>query len=171
MRLPDDWAQPQLQPQRPPRRQPFGLGAAATSAATGPTYGTGTPLQNACPPFPPAPLGYVAWDTNVNGAIPAAVQAAATALANDLTKPLGYTQTVYSGGVPLLVRVDAHTWTSDTAGNPVGGCFHGADVFVPTPTVITSQPSGENSNGLIIASIALGAVVSVLTIWDFMRKK
>jgi len=82
-------------------------------ASPDPTFGQGTTLQSACPAFPSAPEGYVVWNTNVNGAVPADVQARAVALTKDPAKTLGYTETIYSGGVPLLLRVDPHTWSTD----------------------------------------------------------
>ena len=140
----------------------WGLGA--------PEYGIGDTYQAQCPGFPPAPVGYTSWNTAVNGSIPAPVQALATALANDMTKPLGYTQTIFSGGVPLIVRVDAHTWTTNTSGAEVGGCLHGADVFVP---IIGAQPvapsSSSTSNTLLAVSILLGGVVSALSIVEYFR--
>src|SRR5580692_6632113 len=99
--------------------------------AMGVSYGTGASYQAQCPAFPPPPAGYVPWDVDVNGAIPADLVAHAKTLAFDMTKPLGYSDTVYSGGVPIIVRVDAHTWSTDASGQVIAGCFHGADLFVP----------------------------------------
>jgi len=136
-----------------------------------PSFGAGTQYQAACPPFPPAPAGYVAWNTGVNGAVPAEVVAAATALANDMTKPLGFTQTVYSGGVPLLLRVDPHTWTLDAQGNASPGCYHGVDVWIPAPTTAppATAAAQSTSNTLLVISIALGGVVSALSIIEYFR--
>jgi len=75
-------------------------------ASPDPTFGQGTTLQSACPAFPSAPEGYVVWNTNVNGAVPADVQARAVALTKDPAKTLGYTETIYSGGVPSAYMVD-----------------------------------------------------------------
>lgn len=133
-------------------------------------YGQGASYQALCPAFPPAPAGYVAWDTSVNGAIPANVLEHAQALANDATKPLGYTDTVYSGGVPLLVRVDAHTWTTDAQGNVVAGCFHGADVFVPVVQAPASASSTPTMGGLFLLSVGLGIVVSGISIYEWVKK-
>lgn len=135
-------------------------------------WGSGAQYQANCPAFLPAPPGHVAWDTNVNGPIPANVQQQATALANDLTKPLGYTSTVYVSGIPVLVRVDAHTWTTDSTGTTVAGCYHGADVWLPAVNV--AAPSSSNAattNTLLLLSLGLGAAVSALTIWDFLRRR
>jgi hypothetical protein len=144
-------------------------------AAPDPTYGTGASLQGTCPAFPPPPDGYAAWNTNVNGSVPANVVARAKALANDMSKALGYTETIYSGGVPLLLRVDAHTWSTDASGNPIAGCFHGVDVWVPTPgstppAVSTSSSSSPNST-LWALSLGLGVIVSGVTIFEYLRRK
>lgn len=145
----------------------WGLGAPPAQ------YGTGASFQSACPPFPAAPTGYVAWNVNVNGAIPSDVQARATALANDLTKPLGYSETIYSGGVPLILRVDAHSWTTDASGNVIAACTHGADVWIPSFGTTTPVPasSSSQSNAFFIFSIGLGAVVSVLSIYEYFNRK
>lgn len=141
----------------------------AAAGATSP-WGSGSQAQALCPAFLPAPPGYVAWDTSVNGPIPANIQQQATALANDLTKPLGYTSTVYVSGIPVLVRVDAHTWTTDASGNEVSGCYHGADVWIPAVNVTPPSPSNSTTNTLLVASLGLGAAVSALTIYDFLRR-
>lgn len=133
-------------------------------------YGTGTSYQAACPAFPPAPAGYGFWNSNINGSIPSAVQARAITLSNDMTKPLGYTETIYSGGVPLLLRVDAHTWTTDSTGAEVGGCYHGCEVLIPTAGVSPPASGQGTSNTLFALSIGLGAIVSVLSIYEFMQK-
>ncbi len=154
----------------------WGIGQTTTPPVQ---YGSGSTYQSQCPAFPAAPAGYVAWATSINGAIPADVQARATTIANDMTKSLGYTETIYSGGVPLLLRVDAHTWTTDAQGNVVAGCDHGVDVFVPSPTAIvppSTQPPSTSSSGssltntLLVASIGLGAIVSALSIYEFLRR-
>lgn len=137
-------------------------------------YGTGESYQASCPGFPPPPAGYVAWSENVNGAVPANVVARAKALSNDMTKSLGYTETIYSGGVPLLLRVDAHTWTTDASGNAVAGCFHGVDVWVPSPNGAQSPtPSqGFSTSGKLFAlSLGLGVIVSALSIYEFVRRR
>ena len=142
-------------------------------ASPDPTFGQGTTLQSACPAFPSAPEGYVVWNTNVNGAVPADVQARAVALTKDPAKTLGYTETIYSGGVPLLLRVDPHTWSTDAQGGAIPGCFKGFDVWIPTPgasppTLATS--SGPNP-GLWALSLGLGVIVSGFTIYEFIRRK
>jgi len=135
-------------------------------------YGSGASFQAQCPAFPPAPNGYVAWDTNVNGPIPSDVQAHAKTLANDMSKPLGYSDTIYSSGVPIVVRVDAHTWTTDASGNVVEGCFHGADVFVPVPGSSPATPASSSSPSASLFSLALvlGAIASSLAIVDHVRR-
>ena len=135
-------------------------------------YGTGPSFQSQCPVFPPPPAGYTAWDVDLNGPVPPEVQAHAVALSNDMTKPLGYTDTVYSGGVPLLVRVDAHPWTTDKSGNIVLGCFHGAEIWIPTSVAqATVQPPTQTGGGLLVASLVLGTIVSGLTIYDFVKRR
>jgi len=141
-----------------------------------PQYGAGQNYQAGCPAFPAAPAGYVAWSTAVNGAVPTNVQQRASQLANDMTKPLGYTETIYSGGVPLLLRVDPHTWSSDSSGNSIAGCFHGVDVWVPSATPTTpATPASESSFGgtaatLFALSLGLGAVVSAISIYEWLHR-
>ena len=158
-----------------PVAREWGLAQAASpTSPAAPQFGSGDSYQSACPPFPPPPAGYAAWNASVNGAVPANVQAAASALANDMSKPLGFTSTVYSGGVAILLRVEPHTWTTNAAGDVVAGCFHGCGAYLPQPgTSPTSPPAqaGMTGTGLLVASIGLGAVVSVLTIWDFFRRR
>ena len=146
----------------------WGLGAPPAQ------YGTGTSFQSACPPFPPGPTGYVAWSIPVNGPIPANIQARATALANDLTKPLGYSETIYSGGVPIIVRVDAHSWTTDATGNVVAACTHGADVWVPAIGVTIPAPvpaQASSSNKFLAISIGIGAIASALSIYEYFKNR
>jgi len=92
-----------------------------------------------------------------------------------MTKPLGYSETIYSGGVPIIVRVDAHTWTTDAGGNVIAACTHGADIWVPAIGVATPAPATSSqqstSNTLLVVSIGLGAIVSALSIWEFFRKR
>lgn len=146
----------------------WGLGQAPVQ------YGTGASYQASCPPFPAPPAGYNAWSAYTNGPIPSDIQAKATALSNDMTKPLGYTETVYAGGVPLLLRVDPHTWTTDAQGNAVAGCLHGVGVYVPSPSSLppagATQSGQTTSNTLLVISIGLGAVVSALSIIEYFRK-
>jgi hypothetical protein len=142
----------------------WGLGASPTVQ-----YGTGASFQAQCPAFPPPPTGYTSWLVERDGPIPADIQAHATLLANDTTKPLGYTDTVYSGGVPLLLRVDAHTWTTDASGNAVAGCLHGCDVWIPS-AAMQATASNSGTNRLLTLSIILGGVVSIFSIYEFLKK-
>jgi hypothetical protein len=142
----------------------WGLGA--------PEYGIGDSFQSSCPAFLPAPPGYTAWSAGTNGPIPADVQAAAVTLSKDMTKPLGYTQTIYSGGVPLILRVDAHTWTTDaTTGAVVAGCYHAVDVWIPIlgASQVAPPPSSSTNNTLLTISILLGGVVSAFSIYEYFR--
>jgi hypothetical protein len=136
-----------------------------------PQYGAGDSFQATCPAFLPAPPGYTSWSAGTNGPIPADVQAAAVALSKDMTKPLGYTQTMYSGGVPLILRVDAHTWTTDASGAVVAGCYHAVDVWIPImgAAPIAAPSSSSTSNTLLAVSILLGGVVSALSIVEYFR--
>lgn len=152
-------------------------GIGQTTTPPGVQYGTGVNYQASCPAFPAAPPGYTAWATPVNGVIPPDIQARATTLANDMTKALGYTEMVYSGGVPLILRVDPHTWTTNASGEVIAGCLHGVGVYVPSAATIvppatpptTSSGSGT-TNTLLVASIGLGAIVSALSIYEFFRR-
>jgi hypothetical protein len=136
-------------------------------------YGSGTSYQGSCPSFPAAPAGYVPWSVNLNGAIPAAVQARANALASDMTKALGYTETMYSGGVPLILRVDAHTWTTDSSGQVNPGCYHGVDVWVPAIGAAAPAPATQasTSNRFLAISIGIGAIASVLSIYEYFKNR
>jgi hypothetical protein len=136
------------------------------------SYGTGASFQQQCPAFPPGPPGYIPWDTSRNGPIPAEIVAHAKTLADDMSKPLGYSDTVYSGGVPIIVRVDAHTWTTDASGNAVEGCFHGADVWVPSggASPASSGSSSSTGNTLLTASLLVGLVATGLGLLDRLTR-
>ncbi|SRR5579883_2612092 len=136
-------------------------------------YGSGASFQSQCPAFPPPPPGYDVWNEEENGPVPAAVVAHAKSLAGDMSLPLGYSDTVYSGGVALIVRVDPHTWTTDAQGNVVPGCYHGATVYVPQPGQPATPSSGSSSPGpgtLFTLSLALGTVVSALTLYEWLNR-
>lgn len=136
-------------------------------------YGSGASFQSQCPAFPPAPPGYDVWNEEENGPVPADVVAHAKSLAGDMTLPLGYSDTVYSGGVPLIVRVDPHTWTTDAQGNVVPGCYHGATVYVPLPGQPAQPSSGSSSPGpgtLFTLSLILGTVVSGLSLYEWLHR-
>lgn len=136
-------------------------------------YGSGASFQSQCPAFPPAPPGYDVWNEETNGPVPAAVVSHAKSLAGDMTLPLGYADTVYSGGVPLIVRVDPHTWTTDAQGNVVPGCYHGATVYVPlvAPSPPTPSSSSSSSAGaLFTVSLLLGTVVSGLSLYEWLHR-
>jgi hypothetical protein len=135
-------------------------------------YGQGQSFQNTCPPFPPPPDGYVVWNTTVNGPVPADVQQQASALAADMTKALGTTVTVYSSGVPVIVRVDPHPFSYDSAGNVVPGCYHGATVYVPAVGLGVTPPAPSSTGGtLFTISLILGAAASAIAIIEHVRRR
>ncbi len=136
-------------------------------------YGQGQQFQNTCPPFPPAPPGYVVWNTTVNGPVPADVQQQANALAKDMTQQLGTQVTVYSSGVPVIVRVDPHPFTYDSQGNIVPGCYHGATVYAPILGGVTPPAPGSSSVGgtLFTLSLVLGVAVSAISLIEYARKR
>jgi hypothetical protein len=140
------------------------------------SYGQGASYQGSCPTFPPPPPGYSTWNVDVNGQVPADVVARAKVLASDMTKPLGYTETIYSGGVSLILRVDPHTWTTDAKGNYVAGCFHGVSVYIPMPETASSSsggsilPSNDTITTLFMLSLGLGAIVSAISIYEAFHR-
>lgn len=135
-------------------------------------YGQGQQFQNTCPPFPPPPDGYVVWNTSINGPVPPDVQQQASALAADMTKALGTTATIYSSGIPVIVRVDPHPFSYDAAGNVVPGCYHGATVYLPAVGLGVTPPTSSGAGGtLFTISLILGAAASAIAIIEHVRRR
>jgi hypothetical protein len=133
-------------------------------------FGQGPQFAANCPPFPPPPTGYRVWNEQIDGPVPPAAVQDAQALAYNMQLPLGYADTIYVNGIPLIVRVDPHTWTTDAQGNVIAGCYHGATVYTPTaPGQGVTPPNasgGGGSSALITASILLGATASAIALID-----
>jgi hypothetical protein len=132
-------------------------------------YGQGEQYAANCPPFPAPPTGYRVWNTQIDGPVPQSAVQDAQSLASNMQLPLGYADTIYVNGVPLIVRVDPHPWTTDAQGNVVPGCYHGATVYTPTSPGQGVTPPSSSSGGtsaLFTASILLGATASVIALLD-----
>ena len=92
------------------------------------------------------------WNTSINGPVPPDVQQQASALAADMTKALGTTATIYSSGIPVIVRVDPHPFSYDAAGNVVPGCYHGATVYLPAVGLGVTPPASSGAGGTLSRS-------------------
>jgi len=131
-------------------------------------FGQGQSYAANCPPFPAPPAGYRVWNTQTDGPVPTAAVQDAQALAGNMQLPLGYADTIYVNGIPLIVRVDPHPWTTDAEGNVIPGCYHGATVYTPTSPGqgVVPPSSGGGTSALLTASILLGATASGIALID-----
>lgn len=131
-------------------------------------YGQGESFAANCPPFPAPPVGYRVWNTQIDGPVPPSAVQDAQSLANNMQLPLGYADTIYVSGVPLIVRVDPHPWTTDAQGNVIPGCYHGATVYTPTSPGQGVTPPSSSSSGstLLTISVLLGGAVSAFALLD-----
>ncbi len=111
-----------------------------------------------CPAASPPPPGYRLWNPSLDGTAPAAAVAVARALAYS-SAPYGTSQTVCVAGQPLLVRVDPHTASTDVAGNPIAGCFHGATVYRPTGALACASAATRSSWSTGETALAVAAVL------------
>jgi len=122
-------------------------------------YGAGTELAAQCPRLEP-PNGWRAWSAG-DGPIPEAVAQRALALSNDISVPLGTTESYPLPGVTALIRVEPHMWQAST-GNQ--GCYHAAAVYLPQSALAASSNAdslGKTIAVLTAASLFIGIVVTL----------
>lgn len=135
-------------------------------------FGAGTELAAQCPTAP-IPDGWRNW-SDADGPVPDALAKRAQAIANDLTAPLGVTESYPLPGVVTLIRVEPRVWGRDAQGNLVQGCFRTGGIFLPSGApaassiVAPSTGSVDKTVGVLTAiSLAVGTVATVVT----MRKR
>jgi hypothetical protein len=105
-----------------------------------------------------------------DGPIPDALAKRSRALVDDLTVPLGVTESFPLPGVTTLIRIEPHLWQRDANGNLVQGCFRAAGIYLPSdaPSAdgITAPESSTNKliSGLTVVSLAAGIVATVVSL-------
>lgn len=135
-------------------------------------YGAGAGYAAKCPRGV-IPQGFRYWNEPEDGPIPSALVARANALADDLSIPLGATESYPLSGVAALLVVEPHTWTRDRQGNLIEGCFHACGAYVPTgekpapPVVAPMTGLSKTAAILTIASLSVGLAI---TGWELAQR-
>lgn len=125
-------------------------------------FGAGTELAAQCPRLEP-PHGWRAWGAG-DGPIPENVVQRALALSNDISVPLGTTESYPLPGVTALIRVEPHMWQAST-GNQ--GCYHAAAVYLPHNAVAESSNADSLAKtiALLTAASLFVGIVATLSTW------
>jgi hypothetical protein len=138
-------------------------------------YGTGSQFAAQCPAPLAAPPGFRYWNVAIDGPIPPDILSYCTTAAANMSLPLGYqTSLAVAGKSAIIAQIEPHPWTHNAQGQVVQGCYHACGLYISTssPVVPPAAATGGNSVGGILFAVAMGmgAVVSAISIWDYIRR-
>jgi hypothetical protein len=131
-------------------------------------FGAGPQLAAQCP-IAPTPDGWRAW-TDAEGPIPDALAQRAKAIVDDLSLPLGTTESYPLPGVTTLIRIEPRVWSRDEQGALVQGCFRGVGIYLPSGAAEGAGIAPPSSSGLdrtigvlTAVSLVVGTVATLAT--------
>ncbi|RPH62420.1 MAG: hypothetical protein EHM89_05620 [Acidobacteria bacterium] len=93
-------------------------------------------------------------------------------MVDDPAVPLGTTESYPLPGVTTLIRLEPHSWSRNSDGDLVQGCFRAGGIYLPSgsPSAegITAPESSTNKliGGLTIVSLAVGIAATVASFKD-----
>lgn len=134
-------------------------------------FGAGPKLAAQCPPRVPVPDGWRAW-TDADGPVPDDLLTRSKALIDDLSVPLGTTESYPLPGVTTLVRVEPSLW-GRANGTLVQGCFRATGLYLPAkaplvPTVAKKEERISRTTkiiaGLTVVSLTVGIVATIVSL-------
>jgi len=97
-------------------------------------------MLGACPSDPPMPAGY-----RITQSVSPAIQRWAYSIVHDPHTTYGDRFEALFNNRPYVARIEHHTWTTDSQGNHVPGCYKGVTVYEPTDIthVIYNEANGK----------------------------
>lgn len=127
-------------------------------------FGAGSELAAQCPRVS-SPDGWRPW-VDADGPIPDTLAHRAQTMSDDISVPLGTTESYPLPGVTTLVRVEPHTWARNAQGALVQGCFRSVGIYLPydAPSLIppTSNESLSKTIGVLtVVSLAVGTAATL----------